>query len=383
MAGRQGCPLPASGAGPAQAAEAAQAAAQGTAEAAAQAAARGTAEAAAQAAARGTAQAAAGSRKRAATTAAGRKKRAAAAADAGWSSDGELLDGIALDARERVLRQRFALDAAQLRWRRWCIDANCGGDEDLFCQEYPADAEEAFLSSGRPVFAVRALQQALAGACAPRRGRLAESSGAVRFCEGEGEYLSLYQPPQPGADYVVGIDVAAGLRGGDYSCMAVLEKRRLELVALWHGHLEPDLLAQEAALLGRYYGRALLVPEANNHGIAVLSGLRRLHYGHVFRRSNGESGFLTTARSKAELVAALAAYLREDAGRVHDAATLQECLTFIYDEKGHANARSGCHDDRVIALALAVWQAGQGGNGPRIREADWRAVYGADETTGY
>ena len=59
------------------------------------------------------------------------------------------------------------------------------------------------------------------------------------------------------------------------------------------------------------------------------------------------------------------------------------CGGCITDEKGHANARSGCHDDRVIALALAVWQAGQGGNGPRIREADWRAVYGADETTGY
>lgn len=281
------------------------------------------------------------------------------------------------------MREAHRLDDGQLLWRRWCIAANCGGDEDVFCQEYPSTAEEAFLTSGRPVFATRLLQAAFAAAREPERGRLAEAGGRVRFCAEEGGYLSVYQQPKPGGAYVVGIDVSAGLRGGDYSCMAVLERQALTLAAIWHGYIDPDLLAGEAALLGRFYQRALLVPEVNNHGVAVTSGLRRLHYGHVLRRENNEPGFLTTARSKAELVACLAAYLREDALRVPDRETLRECMSFVYDEKGRANARSGCHDDRVIALALAVWAATRHGGGPLIREADWRAVYGANETTGY
>ena len=37
-------------------------------------------------------------------------------------------------------------------WRRWCIKTNCGGNVELFRQEYPSCAEEAFLFSGTPFF---------------------------------------------------------------------------------------------------------------------------------------------------------------------------------------------------------------------------------------
>ena len=71
------------------------------------------------------------------------------------------------------LYRRIMVWAAQLRWRRWCISANCGGDPDRFIQEYPASADEAFLASGRPVFASRALAKAYAAAKEPMlRGEL-------------------------------------------------------------------------------------------------------------------------------------------------------------------------------------------------------------------
>ena len=284
---------------------------------------------------------------------------------------------------ERELQAVNQLSEAQLRWRRWCLAANCGGDENVFAQEYPASPEEAFLTSGRPVFNMRALAAAYADAPEARRGRVAEQNGQPIFVEGEGNYLYLYQEPEPGRDYVIGIDVAAGYRGGDYSAMAVLDKESLCLMAMWHGHIEPELLGEEAELLGRYYARALLAPEANNHGIAVLNTLRRVHYGHVQRRANGEMGFLTTAKSKAELVAKLASYIRSGATRIRDKGTLKECMTYIYDEKGHTNAQAGQHDDRVMALGLALSTADSGGRGPKIPEMDWAKVYGICETTGY
>lgn len=288
-----------------------------------------------------------------------------------------------LSVEEQALQKRYGLSAAQLRWRRWCIAANCGGDEDVFAEEYPACAEEAFLTSGRPVFAQRALNEAFAAAEDARLGMLVEEGGKLHFVEGEGNFLSLFALPQRGGDYVIGVDVAAGIRGGDYSAMCVVEKRTLAVAAVWHGHLEPDLLAVEAEKLARYYNRALLVPEVNNHGIAVIGGLKRLHYGRVWRRGGNEPGFLTTVKSKAEIVGNLAAFIRNSAERIRDRATLRECMSYVYDARGHTNAGAGCFDDRVMALAIALFVADRGAQGPLLEEPDWREEYGASDSTGY
>jgi hypothetical protein len=53
---------------------------------------------------------------------------------------------------ELLLQSVYNLTEEQLSWRRWCIANNCGGDERLFRQEYPASPDEAFLTSGSPVF---------------------------------------------------------------------------------------------------------------------------------------------------------------------------------------------------------------------------------------
>ncbi|MBR2783543.1 MAG: hypothetical protein IKD93_05070 [Firmicutes bacterium] len=296
---------------------------------------------------------------------------------------GDITEHPELSEAERGLQLRFHLDEDQLRWRRWCVAANCGGDEDVFCQEYPSCPEEAFLSSGRPVFDGRSLTAALAGAEQGERGILREQDGRLRFCAGEGRYLTVYDRPGAGAEYVIGCDVAAGFRGGDYSAAAVVDRDSLRVAACWHGHMEPELFGRELLLLARWYNRALLIPEANNHGIAVLGELRRAGYGRVFRRRDGEAGWLTTQTSKPALVGSLAAYIREDASRIRDRETISECLCYVYDEKGHANAMNGAHDDRVIALALAVHFLLERPAGPRIPQIDLREAYGVNKTTGY
>lgn len=288
-----------------------------------------------------------------------------------------------LNERERELQVSLGLDEAQLRWRRWCVAANCGGDEEVFCQEYPSLPEEAFLASGRPVFDSRALSAALGQAEPGERGMLREDGCSLAFCPGEGRYLTVYEPPLLGREYVIGCDVAAGFRGGDYSAAAVLERESLSVAACWHGHMEPELFARELCRLARWYNRALLIPEANNHGIAVLGELKRANYGHVYRRQNGEPGFLTTQKSKAQLVGHLAAYIRQDPSRIRDRETIRECLAYAYDDKGHANAAPGAHDDRVIALGLAVYWLLERPSGPRIDQVDLVAAYGVNPTTGY
>ncbi|MFX8660793.1 hypothetical protein ABTM16_19050, partial [Acinetobacter baumannii] len=59
---------------------------------------------------------------------------------------------------ESTLAARHGLDLAQLAWRRRKVAQN---GLDLFRQEYPAEPDEAFLTTGRPVFAPESLQSRL------------------------------------------------------------------------------------------------------------------------------------------------------------------------------------------------------------------------------
>ena len=300
-------------------------------------------------------------------------------------------EDLVLSEKERQLKADFGLDDAQLTWRRHCIETNCQGSEDIFHQEYPSTPDEAFLLGGRPVFEGRALNLALQSARPPLwRGRLQAVGAGMEFCEQAGGLLRIWHKPRAGADYIIGADSAAGIAGGDYAACCVLNAATGRQVAELHGHLEPDLLGRELALLGRYYNCALIVPEANNHGAAVIAALRNDCYPRTYRRksinkvtggTSREYGFLTTCRTKTLLIDGLNAYLREDAQRVRSAACLRECLSYAYDEAGHANALAGCHDDRVIALALAVYAAGErSGETIRVYCADYGRV---DEVTGY
>lgn len=63
---------------------------------------------------------------------------------------------------------------------------------------------------------------------------------------------------------------------------------------------------------------------------------------------------MTTATSKTQLVSALDRALREMSVIVRDAVTLQELRTFVYHSDGKVGGQQGCHDDCVIALALAA-----------------------------
>ena len=65
--------------------------------------------------------------------------------------------GMEYTIEERELAERFGLDREQIAWRRWCIASQCGGDERIFRQEYPASPDEAFITSGECVFDAQAI----------------------------------------------------------------------------------------------------------------------------------------------------------------------------------------------------------------------------------
>ena len=60
--------------------------------------------------------------------------------------------------------------------------------------------------------------------------------------------------------------IGEGLEKGDFSCGHVYDWDDMSLCAEWHGHIDPDLFADELAKLGMLYNKALVGCEDNNHG---------------------------------------------------------------------------------------------------------------------
>lgn len=229
-------------------------------------------------------------------------------------------------------------------------------------QEYPRSEDEAFIKSGNPVFDVDMLDAM--PTVEPKRGFLWIPNPSRRYAEfrpsPNGE-LRLWEPPTEGGVYVVGADVAEGLEHGDFSVAAVVDNQSGKLVAVWHGHIDPDLFGSDVLpQLGWWYRNALIGVEVNNHGLTTLKALQRAGYENIYHRELHDQrtlqvtrkiGWRTQANTKPLLVDDLNRALRDGTLRVMDAETIAELKTFVRDEKGGMHGSP--YDDRTIALGIA------------------------------
>jgi hypothetical protein len=282
------------------------------------------------------------------------------------------------DDVEWELKQKHNLTLEQLQWRRWAITNKCEGDPRVFKQEYPSTAEEAFLVSGRPRFDpvffswMPELDPQIGGLVTHRLG----TKEVLRFEPREHGELSLYKKPQEYREYIIGGDTADGQdanEGGgtadpDYSVGQVLERDMGEQVAMLRERLEPVAFGYYLYELGRWYNWAYQVIEVGGStygaGLATVNELIRLGYpiDRIYhRRTTDEStqrvlhkiGWMTKPNTRPMLISALDRSLMERELILHDKVTIRECHSFVIKANGKAEAQQGCHDDTVIALALA------------------------------
>lgn len=255
---------------------------------------------------------------------------------------------------------------------------------ELFYQEYPKDDMEAFISSGNPVFNQRMLyrMEQLVDANPPIFGEVAMQRNASTNKE---EYLfkeipktgdwnpaplKVWNLPEKGRKYVIGVDssegkiVEEGKRTNDYSVIDVTDAETLKTVARWRGHVDPDLLGDIAFDIGSFYNHALIGPEINNHGIAVVLQLRNRFYRNLYMRETadenqlverlGKFGWKTDRRTKPKIIANLAAAIREGEIEDFDPVFISEAKTFVRDEEGRIGAQTGMFDDTVMAKAISL-----------------------------
>lgn len=255
-------------------------------------------------------------------------------------------------------------------------------------QEYPNDAEEAFLSSGNPYFSRTVLRDMRASCVDPlhpsefeeeiehwHRLRAAiEDPGTVdqRF----GPRLSVFEAPRANRRYVVAADPSEGINDDgihDFCAAHVFDIKTWQQVAVLHGKWDTHEFGLLLGELGRWYNTALIGVERNNHGHAVLNALIHadnyplmgsdLPWGGVYtheefdedkKEKQKKPGWPTTVKTKFFALDTLGTALYEGDIRIADLRTVDQLLKFIKKPGGKAGGEKGAHDDLVIACSIAA-----------------------------
>jgi hypothetical protein len=267
----------------------------------------------------------------------------------------EVPEGFERTPDEDELVKKYGLDDQQLMFRRRKVAVN---GLEMFQQEYPCHADEAFLTSGRPVFNPQQLQSLVEQApdIVSRLELINED-----FEEQPRGSLILYRHVDPSETYYVGADVAMGVRGGDWSVAQILDSKKRQ-VGIYRSQVHPDYFATVLEKLGYFFNTAKIAVESNNHGILTCTRLGKdLAYPNIYfetavdKQTENETvtyGFRTTVKTKPLIIDKLRQAFRESSITVNDKLTLRECQTYVVTDDGKLEAESGCFDDAVMSLAI-------------------------------
>lgn len=275
--------------------------------------------------------------------------------------------GFELSEEEQKLERIYGITKEQLTWRRWCISNNCGGDIQLFKQEYPLNPEEAFLVSGTSVFDKEKLIDRLQNL--PSKNKkgyfIYDYDGLkitnIRWVNDANGYIEIFNVPDTPnvTKYCIGGDTAG--EGSDYFIAQVIDAKTGLQVARLRQQMDADLYTKQIYCLGMYYKKALIGIESNYDSYPLME-LQRLGYPNQYVREHLDSftnkmsksyGFRTTSLTRPTIISRLIEIVREHTELLQDKLTIEELLTIIRNEKGKIEAPQGGHDDLMMALSIA------------------------------
>lgn len=213
--------------------------------------------------------------------------------------------------------------------------------DDLY-QQYPATDEEAL----KPPTLDRRLPWAWLNRCYKPEEPLDESEVEVSV-----PFLKVWRKPVYAEEYVIGGDPAEGNPTSDDSVAHILAVSSGEQVATLAGKIEPGMFADYLTLLATWYNHAVILPERNNHGHAVILSLRDVHNIDCVKGLDGAEGWQTNGKSKAIAYTHAAESFRDQETIIHDEDTLNQLASIGGSTLA---APEGSHDDYAVAYVLAL-----------------------------
>lgn len=275
--------------------------------------------------------------------------------------------GFQLTEEEKELQRIYGLTLEQLEWRRWCIRNNCGGDIDIFKQEYPINPEEAFLNSGSCYFNVENVINRIQNLREPvKTGSFIYNYDGIkitniRWKNEQDGFIKIYEEPKVNYPYVISGDTAG--EGSDYFIGQVLDNTNGKQIAVLRKEFDADEYTRQMYCLGKYYNNALIGIESNFDTFPIKE-LERIGYKKQFIREKEDTytgkivkayGFRTDRITRPLILSELQALVNDHIELINDKETLEEMLVFVRNEKGRPEAQEGSHDDLVMALAIAYY----------------------------
>ncbi len=306
--------------------------------------------------------------------------------------------------REKELIQQFNLDAGDIKyWRR--LLAECANDPERRDREYPPTPEDAFRAASMCRFNTGGIRQMRSEALLAMQTRVQMGVFDHHNKDGKDRYtwrtvssadaanFYLFERPIQECRYAVIVDTAGGRATGDDKrdtdnhAVIVIRKGYFKQLETGRSQWQPptvvasikpeqkvdiDVLEQWVYALHVFYGRCIVIPEANNdRGLILLLRKRGVHLYEQMRpatrtdaqKPSGKLGFWTRGQdgeqTRNAIIEMLAAAIREIATQgdgvfVPFPWIVEELAHFRIDpDDGKAKGMDGWHDDWVLALAIA------------------------------
>lgn len=162
--------------------------------------------------------------------------------------------------------------------------------------------------------------------------------------------LRVYKLPKKDRKYVMGADPAEGNPTSDDSTALVLDAETGKHMAVLVGKFEPETFGVYLSQVGVFYNSAPVLPERNNHGHAVILGMRHSSPLRILKGLDGKPGWQTNAQSKALLYANAASAYRDSEGILHDRQVYRQLGSIVGST---LSAPEGQMDDLAMADVLA------------------------------
>jgi len=167
-------------------------------------------------------------------------------------------------------------------------------------------------------------------------------------------------------DYIISADVSRG-DSKDYSAFHVIDTNESEIVCEFKGKIPPDQFGILLVEAGKRFNNAVICPESNTYGYAVLVKLKELGYTNIYfakekekydvlygNGSIGKAGFSTQGNNRGKILTRLEEVLRNKQIKIYSSRFYEEMKTFIW-KNNKAQAMRDKNDDLVMALAIGLW----------------------------
>ena len=183
----------------------------------------------------------------------------------------------------------------------------------------------------------------------------------IKFVASEDGFIDIFESPKTNYPYVISGDTAG--EGSDYFIGQVLDNTTGKQIAKLRKQFDADEYTRQMYCLGKHYNNALIGIETNFDTYPIKE-LERLGYKNMFIREKEDTytgkhekafGFRTDRITRPLILSMLQSIVNDNIELINDKETLEEMLVFVRNEKGRPEAQDGCHDDLVMALAIAYY----------------------------